>query len=316
VETDLERVIGAAVLAVLGAVIALTLATDCRHVLRSGRTIHVELGSTGALHEGSAVQIAGERIGQVEAIRLQRTVVLDIFIDDDYAHLVRDNSDFFVTRPSLLSEPYVELALPAGAAPGPELADGATVTGIDPPNIDQLLQTAYDLLVALTGAMRAFPELTELDDALAELDAAIDGIDTAAARRAVDSADQLARDARALADAAGADGDTLAQLARIAERGRAVAARLQRTVDRVRDRVAAARASADVAGIAALDLQLEQIDRLAAELDALLAVAERGSIGALMSDAELVDDVKDLTRMLKRESWKLLGKPGHQLDTL
>jgi ABC-type transporter Mla subunit MlaD len=224
VETDLERVIGAAVLAVLGAVIALTLATDCRHVLRSGRTIHVELGSTGALHEGSAVQIAGERIGQVEAIRLQRTVVVDIFIDDDYAHLVRDNSDFFVTRPSLLSEPYVELALPAGAAPGPELADGATVTGIDPPNIDQLLQTAYDLLVALTGAMRAFPELTELDDALAELDAAIDGIDTAAARRAVDSADQLARDARALADAAGADGDTLAQLARIAERGRAVAA--------------------------------------------------------------------------------------------
>jgi hypothetical protein len=91
---------------------------------------------------------------------------------------------------------------------------------------------------------------------------------------------------------------------------------LQRTVDRVRDRVAAARASADVAGIAALDLQLEQIDRLAAEVDALLAVAERGSIGALMSDAELVDDVKDLTRMLKRESWKLLGKPGHQLDTL
>ncbi|MBZ0238317.1 MAG: hypothetical protein K8M05_38755, partial [Deltaproteobacteria bacterium] len=64
--------------------------------------------------------------------------------------------------------------------------------------------------------------------------------------------------------------------------------------------------------LARIDHVLAATERLAASARGALADATggRGAIAAFAADLELVDDVKELTKELKRQPWNILGRPA------
>lgn len=253
-------------------------------------------------------------------------VVLDLWIDRTSAHMLRDNTQFFVHQVSPFSEPSLEAVLPPEAEPGAPLADGASVRGIDPPRLDQLLQDAYQNLKVVTELLRdGIPEIRDLAVAVEELSRLTvqiepqPGILTRTLQRGSHLVDQLA----ALLADLDRQGLTTARLRRVADR-------LGELLTRAQGQVASIRSKLDVIlprleklaeveaekRLAELRVIATRATDLLARTDDLLRRAQRmmdmfrqgeGTLAALFQDESLVDDVKDILRALKQTPWVTLG---------
>ncbi len=290
--------------------VALVLGLQSTH-LGGGMTVHVELARVGALQPGANVRLAGLKLGDVEAIRLMPDAhaMLDLWIDRRHAWLLRTTTDFFLMQEGVLGETYVEI----GARPGPrgsELESGATVRGVDPAPIDELLVKSYQNLAATSELLReGMPEVAALRAALAELDRTLASMETPPSlRRLVDEARSagvdtgaVAADGRALAAAADAD------LAKLGPRVGALASALRALAARADDpRLARLAGALDQVGAI-----LAGLERARATADALAArvAAGQGTLGAFLTDVELADEAKGLMRELKKHPWRALMRP-------
>ncbi len=311
-EDRLSTRVGAAVLAALALAVVVVLLLEGRR-LRPGIRVHVEMERVGALQEGAAVRLAGLELGEVDAIRLvgrPSRAVLDLWIDRRHAWLVTTTTDFFLSQEGLLGEPYLGVAGRAGE-PGPPLEDGATVRGIDPPHLDHLLTTVDSNLRAATQLMRdGLPEGDALGAALDDLERTLAGIEAPE----TSGMTRLFAEVRTFTGAV--PPGTLDRASALASGLRAPRlgermARLGAHVDRLAagmDDPRLARFGAALAGAGALVARAERALAIAAELRALVA-SGRGSLGAFLQDVELADEMKDLTKELKRQPWKTLGRP-------
>jgi ABC-type transporter Mla subunit MlaD len=293
---------------VLAVAVALVVALESTH-LAPGMTVHVELARVGALQPGAKVRLASLRLGSVEAIRLtpDAHALLDLWIDRRHAWLLRTTTDFFLLQEGLLGETYVEIAARPGPR-GPELEDGATVRGVDPPPIDELLVKSYKNLMATSALFQGgLPELPALRAALAELDRTLASMEAPTGLRPLLRAASglelgpVAADARALA--ARADADLPALRARVAALGRALAAAGARLDD---PRLARLGAAIDAVGPV-----LSGLERARAAAEALAAgvAAGRGTLGAFLQDVELADEMKGLLRELRKDPLRVLSRP-------
>ena len=327
-----QRVAGVAVLAVLALAIALLMGDGGWLGGGGGMRVHVVLAHAGPLRTGHPVRVGGVRIGRIQSVRTMPVrddgarVVLDLAIDRDHAWLLRDNSEFFQNQQALLSEPYLEVALPAGAAPGAALGDGAMVRGIDAVDLDRLLQRVWGMASATAGWMRAeLPEIDELGAALDELERALDQVDPESVDRLAssvpalrDEVDGVLADVRAIDGVAPSASGLPARLQALSERVRAEVERLRARTDalaarvaRIRDRLDPALRRQLDAALAAADQATRRVQDAVEDATALVEMVARGegSLGALLADPELGDDVKAALRIMKQQPWRLLGKP-------
>jgi phospholipid/cholesterol/gamma-HCH transport system substrate-binding protein len=325
---SLRRMAGAAlVVALAGAIVWVLLWSD--RALGPGVTVRVAMATTGALRVGDKVRLAGRDIGEVRgAVRTQDHVELTVFVARAWAADVRENSEIFVATPSVLGEAYLEIGPPAhGAAPGPPVRDGALLKAIDPPDLDRLLaRTEESVRQALTHLRENRPALDELltagDGLLATLsDLPTDRgqlrriADQAAAAfvaggallsslreaQAVDRVRHAARDLGAIAERAGPE------LRALGERlDRAVA-----RVDALADVFGPERRAALRDGLAAARRAAATGERIAADVRALVAGIERGdgTIGGVLADRELFDDLHETHRIIKSQPWTFILKP-------
>lgn len=336
-EDRLHTRVGVGVLLVLIALVAIVLGSEGRH-LRSGMHVHVAMDRTGPLTEGAKVKISGRDIGSVDHIRLlpESKVVLDLWIDRRYAWMVRENSEFFVNQVGLLGEAYLEVG-PARSAvhgdkqpapPGPPLADGATVPGIDPPRLDRLAAIGYENLQAVMAMFKeGMPEASQLRKNLQELSATLDGIppspetfhDLAAARI------RLWAEGAATYDWWKETTITPASMRALLARTRAsiAAARaelspLRAKIDMLTENITTLKTRLDPARFARFTQLLTQVDALTsradkilAQVDAIAALVDRGegTIGAFLHDTEIADDFKEMTKELMKQPWKTVGHP-------
>jgi hypothetical protein len=324
----LQQAVGAFVVVALGVAVAWVLMMSGRTVGR-GLLVHVEMKTPGLLRVGGKVRLAGRDIGEVRGMvnTPERHVEVEAFILRDDAVHVRKNSLVFVNTPSVLGEAFLEVGPPAAhAEPGPPVADGDRLRGIDPPEIDDLLahgEANLRLILALLRENK--PEMEELltagDDLLAtlsglpadagqlrrirdQLAAALDDgaalLHTAREADAVARTRAIAHDLGAIADAAGPE-------------LRKLGARVDAAMERI-DQLAAVfspERRAQIAGALAGFRRAVTIgERLVADANALSRyVADgRGSIGAFLADRELFDDLHETHRILKSQPLRFLLK--------
>jgi phospholipid/cholesterol/gamma-HCH transport system substrate-binding protein len=302
--------IGGVVLVVVALAAALLLVVQGRH-LRPGLRVEVELARIGTLQAGAPVRLAGLTLGSVDDIRLvpappgsseKAHALLDVWLDRRHARLVRETTDFFVNQEGLLGEAYLGIAERPGA-PGRPLADGARVRGVAPPEIDKLLAASYRNLEAITSLLRdGLPEIDELRAALAALDGTVAGLDAAPLWSA---GGRLVAEARGFAVPEPPSMPAF-DVAPLEARVAALAAEVDRLAPRLADPRVARLAA--VLGRAPELVARARSALAAAEAIAAMVASGQGTVGALLADVELFDEMKDLSRTLKRQPWRAVTR--------
>jgi phospholipid/cholesterol/gamma-HCH transport system substrate-binding protein len=302
-------------------------------------TIYVTFQNPGGLQSGAPVRISGVKVGRVSEIEF-RGGMLDATtkqpeppiravarIERKYQSAIHDNSRWFVTSQGVLGEMF--LAIDPGSHDRPALPDGATVQGISPPRLDLLLSEGYELLHrAYMGVANNEQKIAETFDGLHRtlrasgnfFEKNSDKLD-----RIVDNVDKLTADASDTVKAARTryiDGPQVTRIFNDVERSSKVLAdNLPPIVEDGRQVLSDTK---KITRKIATDEQLARLDGMTRDLadasrgaKALTQDAEglmkhvkqgKGTVGALMMDEALYDDLQELVRDLKHNPWKFFWK--------
>lgn len=309
--------------------------------------VDVDFDNPGGLQTGAPVKIAGVKVGKIDEIqfrggkvdektgRRQPLVRLKVSIEKRYQDSVRENSLFYVTTQGVLGEQF--LAIEPGSAESPVLTEGsAAVRGLDPPRLDMLLAEGYELLHSAVTAIRdnkkdigeTFDALKitlkatgsflnnnqkKFDEILANVEkATVEGNDflkgandkfvkNPQVDRIMGNVDKvttdLARDTPVLLrDTKVALGDAKVAVANTRRFTDAVASEEQ--VGKIKKTVDGAATLVDNANAITKDAQylVTQIRK------------GRGTVGALLMDEQLFDDLQEMVRDLKHNPWKFFWR--------
>jgi phospholipid/cholesterol/gamma-HCH transport system substrate-binding protein len=323
----LTRRVGAAVLAVAALTVVFVVVLLPR-LERAGVDLRIRFHQVTGIAEGAPVKVAGRTIGHVRAMAMVPGGVTAIVrLDDAWAARIPINADFFVDARSPLAPRYLAIGPPPGGAePGRAVRDGDEVTGIDPPNLDTVLQRTWDNLTELSDFLDAIrPVGHRLDDDIAHLSLTVHGLAPGGTMDLLVA--QVIDESRELERAVYAGHLDVASMQAMVARGDVCASHIKAAIEELRARVAEVRAAMAVAPDAEkiapdlrarLDRALDSADRALASADRLATsvaavthelASGTGSLAAFAADLELVDDVKDLTKQLKNHPWQVVA-PG------
>ncbi len=299
--------------------------------------VNVDFANPGGLQAGAPVRLAGIRVGRISSIEFRGTdqnamgggtlirVVAEI--EKQYQPSIHENARWFVSTQGVLGEFF--LAVDPGSPDRPTLQDGAVVNGVSPPRLDLLLSEAYELL------HHAYLGITQNEDKLKET---FDGLHQTLRgsghffSRNTDKIDRLVDNMEGLTVDAS---ETLA-----AARERYVDnPKIVRTIDNMEQTSAALRQDlspllsesrklvSDVSRVTAVlgsDEQLQRYQQITRDAGSMMndgrgAAAEakqmvsdvkagKGTIGALMRDEAVYDDLQEFLRDLKHNPWKLFWR--------
>ncbi len=332
----LELKVGALVVVSLGVLIAFVALLGGLS-FAPGFRVYVDYDFSGNIHSGAPVKISGIRVGKVEEVRFMGgqldpqvgrrvQVRLVVRIEQRAKAAIHQDAEFFVNTQGVLGEQYLEIA--PGSYEKPELQPEAVVRGIDPPRTDLIIARLYEFLDAVTGLLREDKEVfrdllrsgakvaRSLDQLLGENREEIKKLLGDLDRLTSESADLVAKLDRGLGDAEELR-KTLANIEAISTAVRTdVGPLIQKT-----------RRALDGIGDVAAMLGPEEKKKVLRALDELLALSSKaqalasdaaaitqdlrkgkGSIGPLLVDPQVYDDLKELTRDLKRNPWKFFWR--------
>jgi ABC-type transporter Mla subunit MlaD len=341
-EERLARRIGVFALVLMAATAVCAVFLLDRVKLGSPTRIRVVFRHSAGLHDHAALVVAGQPIGQIEAIVPvphgasgllggEVGVAAIVAVEAGSAWKVPARAEIFVSSRGPLASRYLEVAPPSGE-PGPAIHDGQELRGIDPPSLDTVLQHTWDNMITFQGFVATVkPELEALRAQLGALRSQLDGI--AADPAAAGGLAALATEARGLAAAARQTYETslgggpgLDRFRAVVADARQVIAAARAAIDELGPRAAAiaadlARVRGHVAShdpiarieqtIATIRGVLDKLDPLLAKVDELGAriASGEGSLGRLMQDPEFPEDAKDLGKIMKRQFWKIIERP-------
>jgi len=322
----LEIKVGALILASLAILVAfILLLGDFR--CSEDTLLYVDVASSGNLKTGAPVKVSGVTVGKVAGIELwggrldpdrNRPVQVRVTLKvrPEIPAMLHEDARFFITTLGALGEKYVEVD--PGSPDRPALAPGTVVNGVGPLRLEVLGEDAGTIareLAALLSenreevraAIRAGRELIGrvtaiLDENREDLRASV--------RLARENLEQLSRVTASLASAAGNGED----LRRLIASSRSIAERVDRNVATLLEQVDGSLREASGLlneGRATIAGARPKVIEILEALGRMLRAAQdgRGTIGALLSDRELYDDLIELMKDVKRNPWKLLMKP-------
>lgn len=118
---------------------------------RKEMKFHLLYAFAGGVEAGSPVRVSGVKVGKVDRIEFVQgdqnwpednvTLKVTISVSPRAAATIRQDSQFFINIAGLIGERYVEIS--PGSASSALLEPGASVRGVDPPRVDQLLSQGY-----------------------------------------------------------------------------------------------------------------------------------------------------------------------------
>lgn len=346
-ETSIEVKVGALFLVGIALLVAFVLVLG-DFSFGEGFHFSVEFDNAGGLKPGADVAIAGLNVGTVQELRFLKNekatdpdaaavaVRAKIRVDESYADAIRTNSDFFITTRGVLGEPYIEIVTrDFDAQP---IQKDAILRGVDPPRMDLIVAKASELLTALTELLDD-PEI-HAKDLLANTASLMKNLDLFLIdnRGVLDETLGNVRDGSASAknvlaglDVAVGDGKELKTIfgdtRAVAKNARGITTRLDKDIDPLMDDVVASAGnlrnvaeSADriVAGneakindtIGHINSSTAKLDRMSSDAQVVMANVSqgKGTVGALISDREIYDDLKEMLRVIKQRPWKIVWK--------
>jgi phospholipid/cholesterol/gamma-HCH transport system substrate-binding protein len=301
-------------------------------------TVYVDFDNPGGLQTGAAVRIAGVKVGSVKALEFRggkvdpavgRRVLVraDVAIEQRVQDALHDDADFYVTTVGVLGEQF--LAIEPGSPDHPTLAPNAIVKGIDPPRIDLFLAKAYELLDTTVSGIKNNRELigsiaTNTAGLLKGLNVLVsdnrERIDRVVANveEITVEAKQLTHDARVnyvdnprllhtvntIDDLTTKIHDDAGPMLKDAREALANLNRVSATVGDPQQQERIRKALTDIAQLA------ERANATAADAQAIVSHVKKGegTVGALVMDEEIYDDVQEMVRDLKHNPWKFLWR--------
>jgi phospholipid/cholesterol/gamma-HCH transport system substrate-binding protein len=301
-------------------------------------TVFVDFDNPGGLQAGAPVRVAGVKVGSVKELAFlggkvdpktgRRTLVrAKLAIEEKVRPAIHDNADFYVTTQGVLGEQY--LAIDPGSGERPVLAEDTIVKGIDPPRLDLFLAKAYDLLDTTVNGIRNNKEL--ISDIAVNTGGLLKGMNEAL-RDNRPRIDRIVQNVESLSTESN-------DLVRDARKKYVDNPQIQRTIDNIdhlttdiqhdstpllkdaREAMAnlnrISTTFGDEAEQAKLKKTLADVAELAVRANATAADAQmivshmkkgEGTIGALVMDEAVYDDVQEMVRDLKHNPWKFLWR--------
>jgi phospholipid/cholesterol/gamma-HCH transport system substrate-binding protein len=301
-------------------------------------SVFVDFDNPGGLQSGAPVRIAGVKVGKVQEMAFmggnidpktgRRTLVrVKISIEQRVKESVHDDADFYVTTQGVLGEQF--LAIEPGTPGKPTLPENSIVKGIDPPRLDLFLAKAFELLdTTVTGiknnreligdiAVNAAGLLRGLNGTLTEnrerinrivqnveslsaesnalvRDAKKNYVDNPKIARTIDNIDRISSDVQR--DSGPMLKDAREALANVN--------RVSATVGDAKEQERIRKALQDLAELAS------RANATAADAQSIVAHIKKGdgTVGALVMDEAVYDDVQEMVRDLKHNPWKFLWR--------
>ena len=336
-EKSIEVKVGVLILVSLGILAAFVLIMGGLSFEKT-YTVYVDFDNPGGLQSGAPVRVAGVKVGKVAELAFmggkvdpktnRRTLVrAKLNIEARVKESIHDDADFYVTTVGVLGEQF--LAIDPGSPQKGVLPEGTIVKGIDPPRLDLFLAKAYELLDTTMNGIRNNREL--ISDIATNTAGLLKGLNTTL----TDNRERINRTMTNL-ESLTAEANTLTVHARTQYVDNP---KISRTIDNI-DRLSSDiqkdsgpllkdareslanlnRASKVVGGEeeqAKLKKTIEDIAQLAARANATAADAQaivqhikkgNGTVGALVMDEAIYDDVQEMVRDLKHNPWKFLWR--------
>jgi phospholipid/cholesterol/gamma-HCH transport system substrate-binding protein len=336
-EKSIEVKVGVLILVSLGILAAFVLIMGGLSFEKT-YTLYVDFDNPGGLQTGAPVRVAGVKVGKVSELAFmggkvdpktnRRTLVrAKINVEARVKESIHDDADFYVTTQGVLGEQY--LAIDPGSPQKGVLPEGSIVKGIDPPRLDLFLAKAYELLDTTMNGIRNNREL--ISDIATNTAGLLKGLNTTL----TDNRERINRTMANL-ESLTTEANTLTVHARTQYVDNPKIARTIDNIDRLssdiqkdsgpmlkdaRESLANLnRASKAVGGEeeqVKLKKTIEDVAQLAARANATAADAQaivqhikkgNGTVGSLVMDEAIYDDVQEMVRDLKHNPWKFLWR--------
>ena len=336
-EKSIEVKVGVLILVSLGILAAFVLIMGGLSFEKT-YTIYVDFDNPGGLQTGAPVRVAGVKVGKVSELAFmggkvdpktnRRTLVrAKINVESRVKDSIHDDADFYVTTQGVLGEQY--LAIDPGSPQKGVLPEGSIVKGIDPPRLDLFLAKAYELLDTTMNGIRNNREL--ISDIATNTAGLLKGLNTTL----TDNRERINRTMANL-ESLTAEANTLTTHARTQYVDNPKIARTIDNIDRLstdiqkdsgpmlkdaRESLANLNRASKVVGgeeeQTKLKKTIEDVAQLAARANATAADAQaivqhikkgNGTVGALVMDEAIYDDVQEMVRDLKHNPWKFLWR--------
>jgi phospholipid/cholesterol/gamma-HCH transport system substrate-binding protein len=333
-ETRLELKVGALVLlAIAGALALLWLMGELTFGTSAG--LAVDFSHTGNVVKGAPVKLGGVMVGKVEQIVLEPSrhddkgaplpVTMKVSLTREAFSALKSDVAVTVSSQGPLGEPYLELN--PGAAPTAYDASH-NVRGVDAPRIDVVSNELGKLMQVLSGMLEKDPDsVPRLVNGISSLTHDVDGVLTDNRddiRQMAKELAEAAKDLRALSAAARTQFEPGGKAATLIDDASVSAKQLRTDLPAISGKAQAAlNGVANMTGqfteedgkqfrAAALRLAqtTEKLDSMATKADHLLKKLEagEGTMGAMIQDKQVYDDLKSLLSDLKKHPWKMLWK--------
>lgn len=302
--------------------------------LESGYKVYVDFNNPGGVKAGAPVRIAGVRVGTVEGAEYlggkldpktgRRPMVrIELKIDNSVRETIHEDALFYVTSQGVLGEQFV--AIDPGSPDKPILREGSVNPGVDPPRLDLALALGYELLETMVKAVRNNRE--ELEGLLHDASGLLKGLNNVVGgnqdrfNRIIANVETATQEGTALITGVREQYVDGAQVKRIMNNlDKTLAATSAETGPLMRDVRGAVADAREVLGP-------EQREKLKATISDAAVLADKakvtladaqqimvhmkrgqGTVGALLMDEEIYDDVQEMLRDLKHNPWKLFWR--------
>ncbi|CAN5917582.1 hypothetical protein BH11MYX4_BH11MYX4_47380 [soil metagenome] len=336
-EKSIEVKVGVLILVSLGILAAFVLIMGGLSFEKT-YTLYVDFDNPGGLQSGAPVRVAGVKVGKVSELSFlggkidpktnRRTLVrAKIAVEARVKESIHDDADFYVTTQGVLGEQY--MAIDPGSPQKPVMAEGTIVKGIDPPRLDLFLAKAYELLDTTMNGIRNNREL--ISDIATNTAGLLKGLNTTLTEnrerinRTMANLESLSAEANTLTVHARTQYVDNPKIARTIDNIDKLSSDIQKDsgpmLKDARESLANLnRASKAVGGEeeqAKLKKTIDDVAQLAARANATAADAQvivqhikkgNGSVGALVMDEAIYDDVQELVRDLKHNPWKFFWR--------
>ena len=301
--------------------------------------VFVDFDNPGGIQAGAPVRIAGVSVGKIKDIQFRggaepaadgkrpALVRMTLALEKRHQEAVRENATFYVTSQGVLGEQF--LAIDPGSRDRPVLTEGAVVRGLDPPRLDLLLAEGYELLHTTITAMRE--NRAQIEEMFKGLHSTLTGtgeffeknkdrltriaenvetitIETnelvRAARTRYVEGPQVTRIINNIDHASAAIARDSEPLMRDARSTMENVNRLSSTVGSAEEQQKIKQTIRDVSEIAS------RAKLAAADAQSIVAHIKKGegSVGAIVMDEQLYDDLQEMVRDLKHNPWKLFWR--------
>ena len=284
------------------------------------------------------MRVAGVKVGKVSEMSFlggkidpktnRRTLVrAKLSIEQRVKEAIHEDADFYVTTQGVLGEQF--LAIEPGSTQKPVLPDGAVVKGIDPPRLDLFLAKAYELLDTTMTSIRNNRELiSDIATNTAGLLKNLNGVlsdNRDRINRIVANLESLSAEANTLTVHARSQYVDNPKIVRTIDNVDRIAVELQRDTGPLlkdaKEALANINRASAVVGSPEEQQKLKKavadVAELAARANATAADAQaivthikkgKGTVGALVMDEAVYDDVQEMVRDLKHNPWKFLWR--------